>query len=57
LIVYCQGGPCEESHQLLELLSQRGFQDLYLYPGGWLDWKERRLPVETTGNGQRSGQE
>ncbi len=57
LIVYCQGGPCEESHQLLELLSQRGFQDLYLYPGGWLEWKERRLPMETADNGQRSGQE
>ncbi|MFB3788349.1 MAG: rhodanese-like domain-containing protein [bacterium] len=55
IIVYCQGGPCEESHQLLDLLSLREFQDLYLYPGGWLEWKERGLPVETSDTEQTSG--
>lgn len=49
LIVYCQGGPCAESHDVLDYLSQYDFQDLFLYPGGWLEWKQRDMPCETPG--------
>ncbi len=48
LIVYCQGGMCDESHEVLDLLENLGFKDLYLFPGGWLDWKGKGYPTETS---------
>lgn len=46
LIVYCQGGPCDQSHHVLEDLSRFDFQNLILYPGGWNEWKQKGYPVE-----------
>ncbi len=46
LIVYCQGGVCDESHQVLKHLETLEFQNLYSYPGGWLDWKEKNYPIQ-----------
>lgn len=47
-IVYCQGGPCGESLDVLEHLEVLGFESLFLYEGGWLDWEEKKLPVEAS---------
>ena len=46
LVVYCQGGECDQSHQVLEQLSALAFQKLYLYPGGWNDWSAKEYPIE-----------
>lgn len=46
IIVYCQGGPCEESQAVLEHLKTLEYKDLYLFPGGWLEWKEKNYPEE-----------
>lgn len=46
MIVYCQGGACDQSHEVLEQLEVYGFQELLLYQDGWEDWKSRGLPTE-----------
>lgn len=40
LIVYCQGGDCDQSHAVLEHLKEFGFELLLLYQEGWNGWKE-----------------
>jgi len=46
LIVYCQGGVCDESHRVLEHLKTLEFKNLYLFTGGWQEWQKNNLPVE-----------
>lgn len=46
-IVYCQGGECDQSHEVLEHLKQLGFQQLSLYEQGWEDWKRLGKLYET----------
>ena len=46
LIVYCQGGDCDQSHAVLERLKDFGFELLLLYPEGWNEWKETGYPTE-----------
>lgn len=38
LIVYCQGDPCDQSHEVLEHLKDLEFKNLLLYTGGWNEW-------------------
>ena len=47
LIVYCQGGACDESDTVLRHLKTLEFENLSQYIGGWLDWKEKEYPTET----------
>ncbi len=44
LVVYCQGGDCEESHEVLQELENEGFQELYSYIEGWNGWKKTNYP-------------
>lgn len=46
LIVYCQGGQCDQSHSVLEQLKEFGFEFLLLYKEGWNEWKEKGYPTE-----------
>ncbi|MGI6455213.1 MAG: rhodanese-like domain-containing protein [bacterium] len=46
LVIYCQGGACDQSHEVLEQLEQLDFQMLFLYQEGWNAWSEAGLPVE-----------
>jgi rhodanese-related sulfurtransferase len=52
VIIYCTGGDCEDSEFGAVLLEEAGVpaERLYVYGGGWDEWRERGLPVET---GQR----
>lgn len=52
VIVYCGGGDCEDSIFLCKDLVEAGVpQDLlYLYPGGWKEWSEKNMPVQTGGH-------
>jgi rhodanese-related sulfurtransferase len=48
IIVYCTGGECEDSGFVCGDLVEAGvrFDVLYLYEGGWHEWKEAGMPVE-----------
>jgi len=52
IIVYCNGGNCEDSKQAAVLLSDAGLpkEKLAVYVGGITEWEANHLPVET---GQR----
>ncbi len=46
IIVYCQGGLCDQSHTVLKQLEEFGFKELYLFKDGWEKWKELGFPTE-----------
>ncbi len=63
VIVYCNGGECEDSMYLCGELMEFDvpYESLYLYEGGWKEWKARDMPV-AAGRGEEeaegeSGQE
>jgi len=41
VVVYCDGGQCELSHYLAEQLRTLGFRRIYIYEGGWAEWRTR----------------
>lgn len=43
IIVYCGGGQCELSHELSNNLIGLGFKKIYIYLGGWDDWKKNGM--------------
>ncbi|MFH1049931.1 MAG: rhodanese-like domain-containing protein [bacterium] len=42
LIVYCDGGDCDLSHELAKLLFEFGYKQTFLYQGGWEEWENRK---------------
>lgn len=48
LVVYCDGGDCELSHELADLLIERGYQKVRVYEGGFEEWSQLSMPVETS---------
>ncbi|MEW6238132.1 MAG: rhodanese-like domain-containing protein [Candidatus Omnitrophota bacterium] len=46
LIVYCQGGECDQSHEVIQQLADLGFEKLLLFPGGWQEWEKEKFPNE-----------
>ena len=55
LVVYCNGGDCEDSEFAAFLLSDAGIpkEKLWVYSGGMTEWATNGLPVEL--GGRRSG--
>lgn len=51
LVVYCNGGDCDESEHVAQLLNASGFTAVYIMHDGFPGWKAAGLPVET-GEGQ-----
>lgn len=50
IIVYCNGGDCEDSlHLAADLGSLYGLppENVYVYEGGFNEWKENEMPVKT----------
>lgn len=43
IIVYCGGGQCELSHEVSNNLIGLGFKKVYIYLGGWDDWKKNGM--------------
>ena len=41
VVIYCDGGQCELSHYLAEQLRTLGFRRIYIYEGGWAEWRTR----------------
>ena len=51
VIVYCNGGDCEDSIFLCRDLVNADvpYDAIYLYPGGCQEWQEKGMPVATKG--------
>ena len=54
IIVYCNGGDCEDSISLCgELLEfDVPYESIFLYAAGWKAWKAGNMPVETGMGGE-----
>lgn len=48
IVVYCDGGLCELSHELANELVTFGFRKVVVYTGGWEEWSKTNYP-KTTG--------
>jgi rhodanese-related sulfurtransferase len=48
IVVYCNGGDCEDSHMVGEKLAQAGHAAVYVYEDGWPDWTANAWPSTTT---------
>lgn len=46
LIIYCEGGYCEQSFIVAEELLKKGFKNIYVYIDGYPEWEKRGLPHE-----------
>lgn len=47
VIVYCNGGQCEDSIFMCQNLMERGldYKAIYLYEGGWKEWEQSGNPI------------
>ncbi len=46
LVVYCKGKDCTDSHFLAEDLFNQGFNNIFVYRGGFDEWFKAGFPVE-----------
>lgn len=44
VVVYCDGGLCDLSHELSAELIQFGFTNVVIYTGGWEEWSKTDYP-------------
>lgn len=56
IVIYCNGGECEDSQLAAEDLALEGIEParLLIYEGGIVRWREENLPIET--GARQSGQ-
>lgn len=47
IVTYCNGGDCEDSHELGRKFSEAGHSAVYVYRDGYPDWLKRGRPVRT----------
>ncbi|HRP02700.1 MAG TPA: rhodanese-like domain-containing protein [Candidatus Kapabacteria bacterium] len=38
IVVYCDGGACDASHKLAEIIVSFGYDKVFIYTGGWEEW-------------------
>lgn len=46
IVVYCGGGLCTDSHEILQRLEELGFEELALYKNGWEEWVKEGYPTQ-----------
>jgi rhodanese-related sulfurtransferase len=49
IITYCVRKTCPAAKSLAMELRYRGYKNCYVYTGGWEEWKNAGLPVESSG--------
>jgi len=49
IIVYCNGFSCHDSMEVGKLLMQAGYLSVYVYEGGYPEWRDAGYPVATGG--------
>lgn len=42
VVAYCGGGNCELSHELCDIMIPMGFTKVFIYLGGWNEYKEKQ---------------
>lgn len=42
IVVYCDGGNCDASHKLAEMMMSFGYDNVFIYTGGWEDWTKKQ---------------
>ncbi len=42
IIVYCEGGTCDASHKVASDLIRLGYQNVFVYAGGWEEWLKNK---------------
>lgn len=47
IVTYCASTACQNSHIAAKLLTQLGYPNVSVYPGGKRDWSEADLPLES----------
>jgi rhodanese-related sulfurtransferase len=45
IVIYCNGGECEDSHNLARMFFDDGYSALYVYKDGYPDWLTRARPI------------
>jgi rhodanese-related sulfurtransferase len=46
LVVYCSGYDCHDSQDLATLLLKAGYRTVYVYEGGYPEWRDAGYPLE-----------
>lgn len=41
-IIYCHGGKCDLSHMVADKMKQFGFQNIFIFTGGWEIWTKNK---------------
>lgn len=41
ILIYCDGGECELSHHVAEILKSFGYGPMFIYTGGWAEWTSK----------------
>lgn len=41
ILIYCTGGSCDLSHKLAKDMKTAGFENIFIYTGGWEEWEEK----------------
>ncbi len=41
ILIYCDGGECELSHHVADVLKQFGYGPIFIFTGGWAEWKTK----------------
>lgn len=55
VVVYCSGGDCDESKNLVAQLQAFGYESTYIFVGGMEEWDAAGLPTEGTDGGTGGG--
>jgi rhodanese-related sulfurtransferase len=42
IVVYCDGGTCDASHKVVEIMKNFGYNNVYLYQAGWEEWSKKK---------------
>lgn len=45
LLFYCNGERCRRSTNAITKAQEWGYGNLYWFRGGWLEWRDKKLPV------------
>lgn len=45
IVVYCAGSECDLSVLLGDILFEKGYKQVYVFFGGWVEWQEAKYPI------------
>lgn len=41
IVIYCDGGECDSSHKLADIMLNFGYKKVFIYAGGWEEWSKK----------------